>query len=30
MSDEIKNNIPEEEDNIVELTDEDGTVTKFE
>ena len=27
MSDEIKNNIPEEEDNIVELTDEDGTVT---
>ena len=31
MSDEIKNNIPEEEeDNIVELTDEDGTVSKFE
>ena len=30
MTDEIINNIPEEEDNIVELTDEDGVVTKFE
>ena len=30
MSEDIKNNIPAEEDNIVELTDEDGTVTKFE
>lgn len=30
MTDELMNNIPEEEDNIVELTDEDGTVTKFE
>lgn len=30
MTDELMNSIPEEEDNIVELTDEDGTVTKFE
>ena len=30
MTDEMLNNIPEEEDNIVELTDEDGTVSKFE
>ena len=30
MSDEINNQIPEEEDNIVELTDEDGVVSKFE
>lgn len=30
MTDEIKDVIPEEEDNIVELTDEDGVVNKFE
>ena len=30
MTDENNNLIPEEEDNIVELTDEDGTVSKFE
>ncbi len=30
MTDETMNNIPEEEDNIVELTDEDGTVSRFE
>ncbi len=30
MTDEINNQIPEEEDNIVELTDEDGVVSKFE
>lgn len=30
MTDEINGMIPEEEDNIVELTDEDGVVTKFE
>ena len=30
MSDEIKNNIPEEEDNIVELTDEDGNALSEE
>ena len=30
MTDEILNNIPEEEDNIVELTDDDGVVSKFE
>ncbi len=30
MTDEMLNNIPEEEDNIVELTDDDGVVSKFE
>lgn len=30
MTDENNNLIPEEEDNIVELTDEDGVVSKFE
>ena len=30
MTDENKDMIPEEEDNIVELTDEDGVVSKFE
>ena len=30
MMDEMINNIPEEEDNIVELTDDDGVVSKFE
>lgn len=30
MTDENKDMIPEEEDNIVELTDEDGIVSKFE
>lgn len=30
MTDETMNNIPEEEDSIVELTDEDGTVSRFE
>ena len=30
MIDEMLNNIPEEEDNIVELTDDDGVVSKFE
>ncbi len=30
MADERMNPIPEEEDNIVELTDEDGVVNKFE
>jgi len=30
MTDEMINNIPEEEDNIVELTDDDGVVSKFE
>ncbi len=30
MTDEMMNTIPEEEDNIVELTDEDGTVSRFE
>lgn len=30
MTDETNNQIPEEEDNIVELTDEDGVVSKFE
>lgn len=30
MTDENNNLIPEEEDSIVELTDEDGVVTKFE
>ncbi len=30
MTDETMNNIPEEEDNIVELTDEDGTVSRVE
>lgn len=30
MTDENNTPIPEEEDNIVELTDEDGVVTKFE
>jgi len=30
MIDEMINNIPEEEDNIVELTDDDGVVSKFE
>ena len=29
MTDELNTNLPEE-DNIVELTDEDGVVTKFE
>ena len=30
MTDEINSIIPEEEDSIVELTDEDGVVSKFE
>ncbi len=33
MADEIKNNLPEEEelpDGIIELTDEDGVTTRFE
>lgn len=30
MTDEMLNNIPEEEDNIVELTDDEGVVSKFE
>ena len=30
MTDEMINNIPEEEDNIVELTDDEGVVSKFE
>ena len=30
MTDEMLNNIPEEEDNIVELTDDDGVDSKFE
>jgi len=30
MTDDINSMIPEEEDNIVELTDEDGIVNKFE
>lgn len=30
MTDELNNAIPEEEDNIVELTDEDGEVSRFE
>ena len=30
MTDENKDMIPEEEDNIVELTDEDGVVSKVE
>ena len=30
MTDELNSVMPEEEDNIVELTDEDGNVVKFE
>lgn len=30
MSDELKNNLPEEEDSVIELTDDDGNTVRFD